>query len=172
MDRYADGDDAAFDVLYEELSDRLYGYLVRLSGRRTEAEDLLQQVFLRIHDARGRFLAGADVEPWAFSIARRLFLDWRKRKREVLDGLEHERPTGVEADGEAILAARRLHEQLMSEVERLPPLQREAFLLVREEGLSMAQAAEVLGVSVAAVKLRAHRAYEGLRAALPPEEES
>lgn len=125
-----------------------------------------------MHDARGRFARGAEVEPWAFAIARRLFLDFRKRRRDVVGGPQDDPATGPSDDAEAIAVARQLHASLVAELERLPPLQREAFLLVREDGLSMAQAADVLGVTVAAVKLRAHRAYERLRANLPPEESS
>ncbi len=64
------------------------------------------------------------------------------------------------------MAVRRLGRRIMEELERVPEQHREAFTLVQIEGLSMAEAAEVLGTTVAAVKLRAHRAYEALRSAL------
>ncbi len=72
MDRYAQGDDAAFSELYDALAPRLYGYLLRQTRNNARAEDLTQQTFLQMHCARGRFVRGADVVPWAFAIARRL----------------------------------------------------------------------------------------------------
>ncbi|WP_438006040.1 RNA polymerase sigma factor [Sorangium sp. So ce321] len=165
MDRYADGDAAAFPVVYDALAGRLLRYLSRLERDPTAAEDLLQQTFLRMHRARASFRRGSDVEPWAFSIARRLFLDARKRdRRRPLSWLVPE--PDLEADAEAILMARQLGETMDATLASLPPLQREAFLLIREDGLTGAEAAATLGVSLAAVKLRAQRAYDQLRVAL------
>lgn len=172
MARYGAGDDAAFGEVYDELSPRLYRYLLRLAREAARAEDLLQQTFLQLHDARGRFLPGADVLPWAYAIARRLFIDGtRRRKRDHLhdafdEGCSAEQTTIP--SGQAIAEARELAEALRAKLDELPPLQREAFRLIREEGLSVADAASVLGVTPAAVKLRTHRAYEGLREALAP----
>ena len=124
----------------------------------------------QLHDARGRFLPGADVVPWAYAIARRLFIDGtRRRKRDHLhDEYDEERSAAQNTapSGQAVAEARELSEALRAKLDALPPLQREAFRLVREEGLSMAEAAEVLGTTAAAVKLRAHRAYESLREVL------
>src|SRR5438309_4972649 len=84
MDRYAQGDDAAFSELYDALAPRLYGYLLRQTRNNARAEDLVQQTFLQMHCARGRFVRGADVVPWAFAIARRLLIDGVRRSgREV-----------------------------------------------------------------------------------------
>ncbi len=167
MARYGQGEEAAFGEVYDELSTRLFRYLVRLTRDDSRAEDLLQQTFLQMHDARGRFQQGADVVPWAYAIARRLFIDGtRRRKRDHLhDEYEDDRSAAQnrEPTGEALTEARELSEALQKRLEELPPLQRDAFRLVREEGLSMAEAAEILGVTPAAVKLRAHRAYESLR---------
>ncbi len=170
MARYGAGDDAAFGEVYDELAPRLFRYLTRLARDPGLAEDLLQQTFLQLHDARGRFLPGADVVPWAYAIARRLFIDsTRRRRREHLhEEYDEERSAGQNAEptGQELAEARQLSGALQLRLEALPPLQREAFRLVREEGLSMADAAEVLGVTPAAVKLRAHRAYESLREVL------
>jgi RNA polymerase sigma-70 factor (ECF subfamily) len=171
MDRYAAGDSAAFPQLYDALAPRLFRYLLKLSrGDRARAEDLVQQTFLQMHDARGRFVSGSAVAPWAYAIARRLFLDTvRKGKRENLSGLADELAAKMAADGptpEADVEARPIAQELSAEIDRLPANQREAFLLVRDEGLSMAEAAVVAGTTVAGVKLRASRAYKALRVVL------
>src|SRR5258708_6663302 len=91
MDRYAQGDDAAFSELYDALAPRLYGYLLRQTRNNARAEDLVQQTFLQMHCARGRFLRGADVVPWAFAIARRLMIaGFRRPGREVSHQLRAE----------------------------------------------------------------------------------
>jgi RNA polymerase sigma-70 factor (ECF subfamily) len=168
MERYAAGDDAAFAVVYDALAPRLYGYLLRQTRQKARAEDLLQQTLLHIHRARASFIPGAEVTPWAFAIARRLLVDAiRRGRREVLsdDGeIDPGRDKGPMAD--EVAQARELAAEVERVLAKLPQSQRAAFELIKTEGLSVAEAAQVLGTTVAAVKLRAHRAYEALRSAL------
>ncbi len=170
MDRYAAGDDAAFGEVYDEIAPRIYAFLMRQTRDAARAEDVLQQTLLKMHVARGSFLPGAPVLPWAYAIARRLLIDsGRRGRREVLtsdgEGPADDVPaSGARADD--LVAAQELAGLVRAELARLPEAQRVAFELVKQEGLSMAEAAEVLGTTVSAVKLRAFRAYEALRAAL------
>ena len=171
MERYARGEDAAFAEVYDEIAPRLYGYLLRQTRDAARAEDLVQQTFLQIHRARGRFIPGAEVTPWAFAIARRLLIDGLRRgKREVLskDGSNEGADASVSAEPAAddLVQARELGVRIQVALRKLPEGQRVAFELVKQEGLSLAEAAQVLGTTVAAVKLRAHRAYEALRTVL------
>jgi RNA polymerase sigma-70 factor (ECF subfamily) len=171
MARYARGEDAAFAVVYDAVAPRLYGYLLRQTHDPARAEDIVQQTMLQMHRARGRFIPGAEVTPWAFAIARRLLIDSaRRRKREVLVPTDEEGEGDVarsnEPAADALVAADELARRIQRELVRLPEAQRVAFELVKQEGLSLAEAAQVLGTTVAAVKLRAHRAYEALRAVL------
>jgi RNA polymerase sigma-70 factor (ECF subfamily) len=168
MERYAGGDDAAFALVYDALAPRLYGYLLRQTRERSRAEDLLQQTMLHIHRARASFIPGAEVTPWAFAIARRLLVDsLRRNKREVLSE-DGEPDPGVDGapSAEEMVRARELATRVERVLAKLPQSQRAAFELIKNEGLSVAEAAQVLGTTVAAVKLRAHRAYEALRGAL------
>jgi RNA polymerase sigma-70 factor (ECF subfamily) len=168
MERYAAGDAEAFAELYDLLAPRLYGYLVRQTRDDARAEDLLQQTLFRMHRARGRFIRGAKVTPWAFAIARRLMIDsLRRRKYEVLVGPDDPNPpVATDAAADDLVQAKELADRIQRELARLPETQRAAFELVKQEGLSMAEAAAVLGTTVAAVKLRAHRAYLALRLVL------
>jgi RNA polymerase sigma-70 factor (ECF subfamily) len=175
MERYARGEDRAFSELYDSLAPRLHRYLLRSSRDPGSADDLLQQTMLQIHHARGRFIAGAEVLPWAFAIARNLSIDSvRRRKKErhtiSLETGGHE-ASPVEAaahqhGADALIDSGRLLRALETELARLPARQRAAFELTRNEGLSIREAAEVLGATPAAVKLRVHRAYLALRSAL------
>jgi RNA polymerase sigma-70 factor (ECF subfamily) len=172
MERYARGEDAAFSELYDLLSPRLSSFLLRRTHDPARAEDLLQQTFLQMHCARRHFCEGADVVPWAFAIARRLLIDvYRKSGRELLDAEDDCARDSVapEAGPDRLAAQRRLTSRIEQELTRVPEAHRVAFDLVQREGLSMAEAAEVLGTTATAVKLRAHRAYEALRASLGDE---
>ncbi len=172
MDRYARGDAAAFAELYDLLAPRLSAFLLRRTRDSARAEDLLQQTFLQMHCARQHFTCGSDVVPWAFAIARRLLIDvYRKSGREVLDddGGSTCESAAPGPGPDRLAAQRRLAARVEQELARVPEAHRAAFDLVKREGLSMAEAAEVLGTTVTAVKLRAHRTYEALRASLGDE---
>jgi RNA polymerase sigma-70 factor (ECF subfamily) len=167
MDRYASGDDAAFGEFYDLLAPKLLGFLFRQTRDRARAEDLVQQTFLQMHCARETYVTGADVLPWAFAIARRLAIDsYRRTKREVLDG-EMDLAGMIDDLGpDDALRSKQAAKVLQETLDSLPETQRVAFELIKWDGLSVAQAAETLGTTVTAVKLRAHRTYEALRSAL------
>jgi RNA polymerase sigma-70 factor (ECF subfamily) len=168
MARYAAGDEAAFAAVYDELAPRLFGYLVRQTRDASRAEDIVQQTFLQMHRARGTFLPGAEVLPWSFAIARRLMIDgFRRGRREVLeDGEPRDDRPAPDAAADDLVQAQEVATRIRRELGKLPETQRVAFELVKQEGLSLAEAAQVLGTTVSAVKLRAHRAYEALREVL------
>jgi RNA polymerase sigma-70 factor (ECF subfamily) len=169
MDRYACGDDLAFSELYDLLAPRLFSFVSRRVRDPARAEDLVQQTFLQMHSARRHFVPGADVAPWAFAIARRLIIDVaRKGGREFLDDDadgEYE-PRCPRAGSDRIVARRELGRLIEKVLSAVPGSQRAAFKLVRYDGLTPAEAAQVLGTTVMAVRLRVHRADEALRAAL------
>ena len=170
MDRYARGEQPAFAEVYDAVAPRLHRYLTGRSGSSAVADDIVQQTLLRMHTARGSFLPGAEVMPWAYAIARRLLIDRsRRHKREFLTA-DGDSAQGQEASGawpaDELVQAAELERRLDSELAKLPSAQRAAFELVKREGLSMTEAAAVLGTTASAVKLRAHRAYVALRAAL------
>lgn len=168
MDRYAAGDDSAFGDVYDEVAPKLLAYLGRQTRDPARAEDLVQRTLLQMHRARGTFLSGSAVLPWAFAIARRLFIDeLRRNRRDVLVGagpVDEALAGGESSSGQ--VEAEQLARMIQKELERLPETQRAAFELMRFDGLSHAEAAETLGVTISAVKLRAHRAYVALRAVL------
>lgn len=178
MNRYAQGEQAAFAVLYGGLHQKLRAFLTRLTGAPVVADDLLQETFMRMHRARGSFDAGAAVVPWAYAIARNAWLDHVRAAKVRGDGARAkvndesvapaEATTGPDADSEQLAIARQTAALVESVLSRLAPAQREAFILLRYEGLSVDDAAAVLGSTPNAVKLRAFRAYEALRAALGP----
>jgi RNA polymerase sigma-70 factor, ECF subfamily len=181
MARYCDGDASAFRELYALVAPRLYGYLVKMARQRALADDLLQQTFMKVHRARGAYIRGADPVPWIYSIAHRTFLDEaRKQKRAVVRTGEAEELPEVKADLRGDSDDRRdepradpeLVQAALAALAELPEQQREAVVLTKLDGKSVAEAAEIAGTTVGAMKVRAHRGYEALRRLLgtaPPE---
>jgi len=170
MSRYARGDDRAFEELYRTLSPRLYRLCLCLVGR-TEAEELLQEVFLKMHRARGTFLEGGSVLAWSFAIARTTSVDHirrRRRRPEDVSAPEHlEAHASVSAASpESSYVGRALEETVDRELGRLSETLRVAYLMVKLEGLTCAEAGSALGVSTSAIKQRVHRAGEELKAQL------
>ena len=174
MGRYCDGDARAFHTLYTLIAPRILAYLTGLTSDRALAEDLLQQTFLKLHQARASYVRDANPVPWIYTIAHRTCLDeLRRRKvarvRLTADGsLPHEpRATlgGAAEDaapaGDAPAAAISL-----ADLDGLPQNQKEALILTKVHGHSLAEAAMITGTTPGAIKLRAHRAYVTLRARL------
>jgi RNA polymerase sigma-70 factor (ECF subfamily) len=177
MDRYADGDDDAFGEVYDHLAPRLLSFFIRQVQDRARAEDLVQQTLLQMHGARRNYAQGSNVLPWAFAIARHVLIDARRRSsREVLFDTAEDNAAALDrnvtrdSSPEDIAATREMAERVSRELDRLPEGQRTAYDLVRREGLSIVDAAEVLGTTPTAIKLRVHRAYEALRAVLVGDE--
>ena len=171
MDRYADGDDRAFSVVFNALAPRLHGFLRRLGGSEDLASDLTQETFIRMHRARGSFLRGTSVVPWAYAIARNCFVSHSrsakvKASRRSVDIDDHSGALGLDASAEDTASARQSAAVVERTLAGMSDINREAFVLIRFEGQSVAAAAQILGTTEGAVKLRAFRAYELLRAAL------
>ena len=175
MRRYCQGDSDAFRALYAGIAPRLTAYLRRMCGDQATADDLVQQTFLKVHRSRASYVLDAAPAPWIFAIGHRTFLDeMRRRKRARVrvarkDGdlpeaaadirggpLDEVRP---ETDPELMQAA-------LEALDHLPPAQREALVLTKLGGKSIAEAAAITGATAGAVKLRAHRGYVALRKAL------
>jgi len=171
MQRYCDGDAGAFRELYARVAPRLLGYLLKMARERALAEDLLQQTFLKVHRARSAYVRGADPLPWIYSIAHRTFIDAaRKHQRAVVRvGEVEDLPevpaglTGESTDGDEVRADPELVSAALDALAALPAQQREAVVLTKLDGKSVAEAAAIAGTSVGAMKVRAHRGYEALR---------
>lgn len=165
MRAYVGGDTASFDELFR----RYAKMMERVLGRdlpQAAAEDLVQQTFLQLHRARNDFDLNARLRPWLFTIGFNLKRElFRRRKRRPETALEldgrgdpAEGPRGVEqAD-----AAQALRHALA----RIPEDQAEVIALHWLAGLPFPEVAELVGASVSAVKVRAHRGYAALRTEL------
>jgi RNA polymerase sigma-70 factor (ECF subfamily) len=166
MAAYVAGDGAAFRVIFERYAPVLMRAMLRELYVREEANDLVQQTFLQLHRARADFDAGQKLKPWIFTIAMNLKREYfRRKKRRPERSLDAE--TMVEPAVGALGAARVEAQRTLARVlHTLPADQREVIELHWFDGLDFPEVAQVVGATLSAVKVRAHRGYVRLRAAL------
>lgn len=167
MARYAAGEDAAFRELHGLLAPRLRCLCVRLVGR-DYADDLMQEVFLKMHRARASFVPDGSVLAWSCAIARTTCIDWQRQSRRRPEALVD--PGQLEAgargavhSADASSTAHVVAEDLRAALVGLSDGLRAAYVLTSIEGLDCVDAASRLGISRGAVKKRAYRAGEELR---------
>jgi RNA polymerase sigma-70 factor (ECF subfamily) len=159
MARYQTEDAQAGALLVEKLSTQIFQYFLAHVRNRSNAEDLLQDFWLRIHNARHTFRLGEPLLPWLYAIAHRVRIDdyRRNRKLRLQDSLDEHSP--YTASEEKPAPKQDIRELLVS----LPASQREAILLMKVSGMSLEEVARATGSTVGAVKQKVHRGYERLR---------
>jgi len=168
MARYQRGEAAAIEDLVRRLSPPLLRFFSFSQISMAEAEDLLQDCWLRIHRSRQTYRASEPVLPWIFAIARHTRLDGHRRRqrrmsREVLVADPPENPSslpGARDDGP---------DELMNMLGQIPESQREVILMLKVSGMSLEEVARATSSSVGAIKQKAHRAYSRLRELLAKE---
>ncbi|MEX2175180.1 MAG: sigma-70 family RNA polymerase sigma factor [Pirellulaceae bacterium] len=178
-----DGNAAAFEELVLRYQNRLLTILEHLVGRRDQAEDLAQEVFMRVYRARGRYEPGAKFSTWLFTIANNVAINAlrnRGRRKEV--GVP-ERSNGSDSSPlqldqlakatSAYMPTRRLEkteraEMVREAVKALPERQRMALLLSKFEGMSYQDIAQSMDLSVQAIKSLLSRARVNLKEILTP----
>ena len=162
MRRIQAGDLEAYRELLDDVGPMILGFLRRRVSDPAEVEDVYQDTLMALHRARHTYEPSRPLEPWLFAIARHVVTDHARRRCgraafEVLVDSLPERPAGVESAGAA---------RLVAVLGRLPTGQREAFTMLKLEGLTAVEAAARAGVRVGALRVRAHRAYRALRVEL------
>ena len=176
MLRVREGDEECFRALLERHRNSLVGYLYRMIQDSGRAEDLAQDVFLRIYKSRASYEPTARFTTWMFRIATHVALNWLRnekntRRQESLDvrpepgEVRLELPDRRPSVEQSLLDEVRLNEVRMA-IGSLPEKQRAAVLMHKYEGMDYAQIAGVFDCSESAVKSLLFRAYESLRAKL------
>jgi RNA polymerase sigma-70 factor (ECF subfamily) len=163
MARYAAGEADAFEELFRRWERRAYGFFLARTGSPERAEDLYQELFLRIHRARDVYDPARPFPPWLFQIAHRLLVDDRRRAFRSHEVAVEDRETRGEGPGSDDRVADR--EQAARLLAQFSPEERYVVLAAKVEGVGYAELAAELGKSVAAVKKLASRALLRLRAA-------
>ena len=168
--RLRKGDPEALGALLERYQNRLYRYLLRMVREPAVAEDLFQQTWLRVAERVRHYDPRRGFEPWLFTVARNLAIDYLRRYRpESLDEplssgeLREEHIAGGGASAlERVIADERAA-QLAEAMQMLPAVYREVLTLRFEEEMKLEEIAEVLAAPLSTVKTRLRRGLEGLR---------
>jgi RNA polymerase sigma factor (sigma-70 family) len=163
MRAYVAGDESAFREIFARYAPRIFRVVRRQVVSTDDASDIVQQTFLQLHRARADFEDGARLRPWLFTIALNLKREhFRRRGRRPESALELDGRSDP-STGPADLEKDERSRLLRTALAQLPQNQREVIELHWFEELPMAEIATIVGASVSAVKVRAHRGYEKLR---------
>jgi RNA polymerase sigma-70 factor, ECF subfamily len=169
------GDTTAFDALYRRYSQRLLGYIHRMTHEQTISQDLLQEVFLRLVEGEGRLDPQRPLPRWLFTVAHNLCCS-ELRRRQVRRQSEATATTEARHLAESLqppppgdgLDEQRFGQRLAEELLHLSAERRSAFLLRHGEGFSIAAISDVLGCPQGTVKSRIFHAARELAERLRP----
>jgi RNA polymerase sigma-70 factor (ECF subfamily) len=172
MLRASEGDAPSFGLLLERHRTSVVNHLYRLVRNYGIAEELAQDVFLRVYRSRSKYRPDAKFTTWLFRITTNIALNWRRdtRREAAHVRLDHE-PRGVrklevaagDPRADEVLMRAQRGEEIRAAIETLPPKQLAAVLLHKYEGMDYQQIADALGCSIPALKSLLFRAYETLR---------
>ncbi len=178
--KFNDGDADAFATLVRRYERPLYNFILRSVRRRERADELLQDVFLKVVQRSRDFKGNSKLSTWLYTIARNLCIDHSRkmvfRRHKSLDApgraaseegptlLERTAAEGAEPDRAAV--AEDLRQRIGEAVEELPEEQKDVFLMRQVQGMRFREIAEVLGIPENTVKSRMRYALERLQRAL------
>lgn len=171
--RAAGGDPTAFQALVERHRALVYRVAYQFAGNHHDAEDIAQEVFVKIYRSLDRFRQDAQLTSWIYRIVMNACIDHRRRQTPAASPASGEEAelallnTREETpDPEARAYAAELGQLLESEVSRLPAGQRIVFVMRHHQGLKLCEIAEALGLAEGTVKRQLHAAVHRLRAVL------
>jgi RNA polymerase sigma-70 factor (ECF subfamily) len=163
---YRDGNAGAFETLYTRHRGRLYRFVLRSVKARGVAEELFQEVWMRVIEARERYAPQARFTTWLYTIAHNLLTDhWRKKGLTLVE-LDEDVHAAAPDDPARSAEARQALSRFAAALDALPPLQRQAFLMHEEGGLSIAEIAAATGANEEAAKSRLRYAMARLKSAV------
>ena len=173
---YGRGDAAAFDALYARHRGGVYRYLLRHCGNAAVADELFQDVWMNVIRARASYAPAARFATWLYTVAHHRIVDhWRATGQFVVVSADadesardamHDLPASRVDEPERRAGNRELGERLRAAIAALSPVQRDAFLLQYEGGLSLGEIADLNGVGVETIKSRLRYATSRLRLSL------
>ena len=173
ISRAAGGDSSAFQALVQRHRSMVYRVAYQFAGNHHDAEDIAQEVFIKVYRSLDRFRQDAQLTSWMYRIVMNACIDHRRRQRLAVAA-----PFGEEAeqrmlntpeerpDPEERAYAGELGQVLESEIGRLPNGQRVVFVMRHHQGMKLSEIAEALGLAEGTVKRQLHAAVHRLRQAL------
>jgi RNA polymerase sigma-70 factor, ECF subfamily len=161
MERAQGGDREAFHTLFKELGPLITRSLRRRLSDNNEIEDICQEAMIAVYKSRHTYQPERPLEPWLFAIVRKVSAEHFRRARQRLEFqvlVEDLPEIRIEDSGQDL--------EMREALAQLSPTQMEALSLTKVSGLSVEEAAQRAGISVGAMKVRVHRAYESLKRSL------
>ena len=159
------GEMAAFQELVEKYKQKVYYMALDMTGNHHDAEDLSQEVFIKVYASIKDFRGDSKLSSWMYRIAMNTCIDKTRRKRlklVELDDKVHEKPSrGV--NPEQAMQALSTQEQIDQALQKLPPRQRSIFIMRHYNDLMLREIAEALGISEGTVKAQLFRAVQRLQ---------
>lgn len=175
--RARDGDREAFRALVERHSRYLFGLAQRMTGSAQDAEDVVQDTWLKAHKQLSRFEARADFRTWLHRICVNCSIDLIRARRhredahdpaDLEEGPLSERGSESQATPDRLAASAQIHERVQEAMTQLTSLERAAFTLRHLEGMSIEEVGVQLGLKTSATKHSIFRAVRKMRNALEP----
>ncbi len=181
IEAHCRGDSAAFSELVRRYGNGVFGYLMKMSKNRQEAEDLFQETFKRVHEKAHTF-RGSQFKSWLFTIATNVAIDGLRRRRRMRVVSLNQKLDCTDKDSEELSAVALADdscepsqeaakaeqaEQVRNAIESLPARQRATLVLAYYQQLSYPEVAKVMGCSLGTVKTQMYRALRTLGQKLP-----
>lgn len=161
MEAVKNGDLQQASLLFERYHKRLFNFLAQMTMERTIAEDLTQNVFLRMLKYRNSYREGAKFQSWIFQMARNVFVDHYQEAKNKSGMVKMENlPDKIDEQNHDVEQQERV---LHLSLQRLPEEQRELLVLTRFQHMKYEEVAQIMNTSVANIKVKVHRAINKLR---------
>lgn len=164
MEAVKNGDLKQASLLFERYHKPIYNFLARMTMDRALAEDLTQNVFLRIIKYKGSYRQGLRFQSWIYQVARNIFSDhYQKQKNRFSDFVDVEKISEHIPDNEDTQALEEQEKLLSKSMEMLSDEQRELLILTRFQHMKYEDVAIIMNTTVANIKVKVHRAIAKLR---------
>lgn len=171
------GNQEAFRPLVERYSQRLFRLAYRMMGNEHDAEELVQETFLRAYRNLARFEARSNFGTWLYRICANCSLDQLRKRRPHGESQELDDPEGAVSQDdlshpspspERLMFSTEMRQEMGAALQQLTPTERTAFALRHHEGLGIEEISEILGLRISATKNAVFRGVQKLRRALAP----
>ena len=176
LDQARAGCEQSFESLVKQHSEKMIRLALRMVNNRSDAEDIVQEAFLRLYRSLSSFRGDSRISTWLYRIVSRLCIDHLRREKikrklfffsrpsDTYDPIEQTASSEATQDDQAI--AREQLGHVLTALNRLSPRQRAVLTLRHQEELPLNEIAEILGLSVGSIKVHLHRAVKTLRSVL------
>ncbi|MCL3781850.1 RNA polymerase sigma-70 factor [Prolixibacteraceae bacterium JC049] len=162
---FKNGDEKAFEKLFERHHKKLYGFLFKLLNSRQDTEEIVQDTFIKVWERREEFMEGYSFDAYLFKIAKNAFLNLNRKRvnRKIIESDLYFEKEKTSCDTEEYILFQETRDIINSIIEGLPPKRKEIFILRRIDGLSRKEIAEKLDISVITVDSQLLKANKYLK---------